>query len=208
MLVSEAIAQLREAELKQLSVKDDKPTVISFINLGVLELYKRFELWDAEALITMVAGKSLYLLDGTDTDVTIDLSDKQLLIVEEAWDPDGERMTINDTEDSYGVATPKYNQIEIGPDAIVDGQQISIIFRAAPIDLLHERQTIDLAPQFHEALFHYVGYRGHGSVKGDLKSENNTHYMRFEKSCDEVDMQGLGSRDDMESYKFEKRGFV
>jgi hypothetical protein len=34
-----------------------------------------------------------------------------------------------------------------------------------------------------EALLHYVGYRAHGSYDADIKTENNTHYMRFEASC-------------------------
>jgi hypothetical protein len=68
--------------------------------------------------------------------------------------------------------------------------------------------VIPLPPQYIEALFNYVGYRGHGSVTGDIKTENNTHYMRFEKSCNTIEAMGLILTEDLVSYKFGNRGFV
>ena len=201
MIISQAIDLMAEAELKQLSVKTDKVAVRGFINSGILELYKRFNLWEAEAVITMVDGKLIYTLDGTDVDVAMDLSDHEFLMVEGAFEETGEQMTLNDEKDAYGAATPKYNTLEIVE--VVVGGLISVIYRAAPVFLTHEKAVIPLPPQFNEALFNYVGYRGHGSVKGDIKSENNTHYMRFEASCERIKKEGLYNQDDLVSYKFD-----
>ena len=206
MIISTAIHLLEEAELKQLAVKSDKIAVRGFINSGILELYKRFNLWQEEAIVTMVGGKTLYALDGTDVDVAMDLSDHQFLMVEEVYEETGEKMTLNDEQDPYGISTPKWDRIEIPEE--VDGILMSVIYRASPIFLTHEKAEIPLPPQFNEALFNYVGYRAHGSVKGDIKSENNTHYMRFENSCTRIKLEGLYNQDDMVSYKFENRGFV
>ena len=206
MNVGEAIDMVQEAELKQLAVKDDKVAIRGFINLGVLEIHKRFVLWQAEAVINMVDGVNSYTLDGTDPNVTMDLTDHDLLMIDEVYDYDGQLMTINEENDPFGVATPRYNILEVPEET--DGQQLSVIYRGSPKFLTHEKAEIQLPPQFYEALFNYIGYRGHGSLKGDIKSENNTHYMRFEQSCDRIKMEGLYTEDSLHSTKFEDRGFV
>lgn len=200
MIVSEAITLLRSAELKQLGLKADKPTVIGFINLAILEIYKRFNLWEAEAIITMATDVLLYKLDGIDANVAIDLSDHNLLMIESVWDYDGEELVLNDEKDPFSVSTPQYHQVEI-VQAVVD-QNMSVIYRASPKFLTHEKQEIPVPPQFIEALFAYVGYKGTGSVKADTKGSNNTHYIRFEAACDLIDSKGLIAQDDLTSTKF------
>lgn len=206
MIVAEAITLLQAAELKQLKVGEDKPTVIGYINMGILEIHKLFCLWQAEATVTMVTGVTLYKLDGTDNNVTIDLSEHDMLMIDEVYEETGEQMSLNDENDPYGAATPRYDQVEVVEP--VDGGLLSIIYRASPKFLTNERAPIPLPPQFLEALFHYVGYRGHGSVKGDVKSENNTHYMRFKDSIATIRREGLFTEDTLRSTNFEQRGFV
>lgn len=206
MIVSEAIDLLKNSELKQVSVKDDKGAVLGFINLAILEIYKRFNLWEDEAIITMVDGVKLYKLDGVDANVDIDLSDKQLLMIEDIYEESGEKMVMNDELDEYSVSTPQYHHVEVVEE--VPGQTMSVIFRCAPLFLTNEKQAIPVPPQFLEALFHYVGFKAHGSIKSDIKGENNVHYVRFVASCDLIKSEGLIAQDDLESTKFEDRGFV
>lgn len=206
MLVAEAIELLKEAELKQLSVKNDKDAILGYINMGVLELHKRFSLWQEEAFITMLEGVTRYKLADSDSNVSIDLSDHDVIKIDEVYAPDGSQISLNDEDDPNGVWTPQPHVIEIMAP-IVDGD-VSVIYRATPKFMTNERQEIVLPPQFLEALFNYVGYRGHGSVKGDIKSENNTHYMRFEESCKQVRKEGLIAAESLHCHKFEDRGFV
>ncbi len=208
MNVSKAIDLLRESELKQLKVKDDKQAVLGFIDLAVLEIYKRFVLWHAEATITMADGVTEYTLDGTDTNVTIDLSDHEFLHLDECYDDDGENMSINDESDPLGVATPRWNVVEIPPVGITDGVELALIYRAAPVFLLHEKQEIPIPPQFFEALFLYVGFRAHSGTKNTKDTENNQHYKKFENSCARVKLEGLFTEDSLNSSKFDDRGFV
>ena len=206
MIVSEAIDLVKEAELKQLAVRDNKPAIIGYINMGILEIHKRFVLWQAEAVVTMVDGTTLYKLDGVDPNVVIDLSEHDLLMIDEVYEETGELMSLNNEYDPYGAATPRFNHVEVVEP--VDAGKLSIIYRATPKFLTHEKAEIPLPPQFFEPLFHYIGYRGHGSLKGDDKSENNTHYRRFERSCDRIKFEGLFTEDSLESTNFEVRGFV
>lgn len=206
MLVSEAITLLRSGELKQVSVKDDDAAVIGYLNMAVLEIHKRFPLWQEEALITMIDGVTQYKLDGIDTNVGIDLSDHEVLMIDEVYAPSGKEIVLNNERDPLSIFTPRPHVLEVKVP-FTDGDT-SVIYRASPKFMTATSDVIQLPPQFTEALFNYVGYRGHGSVKGDIKSENNTHYMRFEKSCDQVLADGLVAPDDLESTKFDDRGYV
>lgn len=206
MLVSEAITLLSASELKQLAVRTDETAVIGFINLGILELYKRFLLWESEAVITQADGISLYTLDGTDVNVTIDLSDKQLVKILKVWNEDDEKYTLNNEKDPDSLKTPKYNQIYV--NTIVPAYTMKVDFQAAPLFLTVNTQAIPLPPQLFDPLFAYVGYKGQLSVKAGVKDENNTYYQRFQASCDQVKLDGLFIQNDLESTKFDDRGFV
>ena len=206
MLISEAITLLQNAQLKQLGIKTDTSAIIGYINLAVLEIYKRFNLRQDEAVITMATDVTQYTLDGIDANVAIDFSDHQFLLIDEVYEETGELMSLNDEKDPYGVTTPRYNVIEVAE--VVVGQQISVIYRSAPLFSTLVSDTILVPPQFFEALFNYVGFQAHSSVKGDMKSENNTHYLRFEESCNKISALGLVNHDDMVSYAFELRGFA
>lgn len=206
MIITDAIALLKTSELKQLGIKDDNASIINYINLGILELYKRFPLWEAEAVITQVADVSLYKLDGIDANVTIDLTDHELMVIDTVYDSEDLPYVINNEKDPLSIHTPKFNQIKVA--TIVPGDVMTVIYRAAPKFLTLVSDTIPLPPQFLEALFIYVGYKGHGSVKVGVKDENNTHYMRFEASCERITNEGLVHTPDLESRKFTQRGFA
>jgi hypothetical protein len=215
MIISQAIDLLQNAELKQLKVGEDKIAVRGYINSAILEIYKRFNLWEAEAVITIAEGVDTYDLVQGASNVVIDLSISELLMVERIFNTTDEDehvlLTTNDhmaaSDSETVVFLPRYNKVKFKtiPTAL---DTILVVYKAAPIFLTHEKADIPLPPQFNEALFHYVGYRAHGSVKGDVKSENNTHYIRFEASCDRIKKEGLFIQDDLISYKFQNRGFV
>jgi hypothetical protein len=206
MLVSQAIPLLQESELKQLHLKTVDATIIGFLNLAVLEIYKRFNLWQAEAVVTMVADKLLYKLDGVDADVDIDLSESMLLMIDQVYDNTGVVLTLNDETDEYSVMTPQYHQVEVVEETA--GETLGVIYRAAPAFMTATTDEILVPPQFLEAVFNYVGFKGHGSIKSDIRGENNTHYLRFVASCQLIHDEGLFAQDSMDSNKFDQRGFV
>ena len=205
MLASTVIALAKKSELNQLAVKNDDVAILGFINLGMLELYKRFPLKQEEAIITLQTGTSYYALDGTDANVSME-SSADFLIVSECWDEQGGVVTINDETDPLGISTPSWNIVEV-PNVAQD-EKLAIIYRSAPAFITKVTTDILLPPQLLEALLHYIGYRGHSTITADVKSENNTHYMRFDASCEKAQESGMILIDDLLSSKFEDRGFV
>lgn len=206
MIVTDAINLLKNTELKQLAIKDDKPGVIGLLNLGVLEIHKRFVLWEAEATLNMVTDVLTYKLDGIDPNVTIDLSDHDLLMIEEVYYEDGSEIPLNDENDTTSVATPKYHTIELVESTPPD--VMYVIYRASPIFMKNEKETINLPPQFLEALFFYVAFKAHGSIKTEGPSQSYAYYKQFERSLASIKENGLFAQDSMECHKFVERGYA
>ena len=218
MQISEATLILQNSALKQLAVKDDTVAVLSFINMSILEIYKRFPLWVAEAVVTQAEGVSLYNLIESDPNVSIHLSDNKLMVIESINDEDGVPYVPNNNKDPVKhiketsenprsiITTPKYNQIKV--KNIIPGYQMDVLYRAAPLFLTEQEDEIPLPPQFNEALLLYAAYKAHLGVKAGINDENNTHFIRFEASCNNINTEGLFPQQGLESNKFEQRGFV
>lgn len=202
MLASEAITQLQQTELKQLKVKEDDTAILGYLNEAILELHKRFNLWQDEAIITHVDSIYTYTIDGIDPNVSVDLSDKLLCVISEAYDYDGAELSLNDEDDQYGAVTPQYNVVEFPEDGLAVGEDFSIIFRASPIFMTATSDTIILPPTLFEPMYFYVGFRAHVSQKGTKDLENDTHFKRFMNSCDRVEAKGLIVAESTVAHKF------
>lgn len=202
MLASEAITFLATTELKQLSVKTDTTAVLGYLNEAIKELHKRFNLWQDEAIVTHATGVTLYKFDGIDTNVSIDLSDKILLVISEGYSYTGDALSLNDEDDVAGAVTPKYNWVEFPADGLAVGQEFSFIYRAAPKPMTANSDEINIPPTLEEAMYFYCGFRGHVSQKGSKQFENDTHFKRYINACDRVQSQGMVISDSMVPHKF------
>jgi len=194
MTIQEVIKDVAAGELKQLAVKDDSTAVISYINLGLIELYKRFDLKTDEVIIPLVASQTIYEMP----------TNFQSII--EVFDEKGDWYSINDEHDVLSILTPTFNAIQVpNPE---DGAAISVIYRALPDRVTDVNDTLPLPLSLLDALYNYIGYRGHGAVNGDLKTENNSHYMRFEANCKKAKDLGVLTSEDIINTKLVDRGFV
>ena len=208
MIVGDAITLLQNGRLASLKLKEVPDTVLGYINMGILELHKRFNLWQDKAEITMANGVSTYALDGVDANVSIDLSNKEFLATIFAYNNSGKEISINDSEDTLGITTPRYNTVEVA--TITVGEKVFITYRAAPSFLLHQKAVIPLPAQMLEALFNYVAWEAFSTLQ---KPQSDTtvadpKYRRFEASCNRIKAEGLYPQKDMTTHKFYDRGFV
>lgn len=206
MLISQVVDMARKGELSNLS--EDNFTdakILSYINLALIELYKRFELSSAEAIITMEANRTLYTLNSGDLAVTID-DTVDMMAIQEAYDESGAYLAINEEYDEYGIMVPTYNQVQIPNPA--EGERISIIYLAGPVYLTSTTVELELPTSLLEALLHYIGYRAHGAVDGNVDGENNTHYQRFEASVARAKMLGVVTTDNVTARSVYQQGFL
>lgn len=204
MTVQTIIDLAKSGELKNIAVKNDVDAILGYINLGMIELYKRFPLKVEEHVIELEDGTEVYTMP-SDFMWMVAAYDE----VPEDSDDIVAVIPINEEDNLLSINTVAWNKVQV--PVTVDGAYISIIYVASPetITSSNLEDEIDLPPQMIEALLNYIGYRGHGSVNGEINAENNTHLMRFEASCKRIDKMGMFTSDDLDmSSKFYSRGWV
>lgn len=220
MKLSFLLEQLRAGELSSLSTKDKTDRkVVSYINMGLIALYNRFQLATEEAIITLRPDliKTVYTLSSTDADVKVagqPMTDDDFMSIVAAFNEDGTRISVNDDEDPMSIYTVSYNQVQI---PLVDtNSYVSIIYRRNPQlvtfvdagDGAAAEANVKLPMQLLEAICHYVGYRAHGAVDSNIQAENSTHYTRYLQACNQALELGIIPADDTTSRSVDKRGYL
>lgn len=199
MVLSELIETARNGELKGLSAKD-KPddVIIDYINTALVALHNRFILKVGEAVITITPNKSLYSLNRSSKDifdgiVTTNYGKQELSKIISIKDNVNNIYNINDFNDEFSLVMYTYDTIQT--QSIFEKTThlhvvVSLMPTAIPLDADMDYK-VDVPRFLLEPLLHYVGYRAHGSLDGNVQAENNTHLMRFNLSCNEIENRGL-----------------
>lgn len=200
MVVQDVVDLARYSELNSIAIKNDDVAIVSFINMGMVELYKRFALKTEEYIVALEEGQTIYALP---TDFMFAMG--AFKEVEIGSIRRNEDVAINDEDEPYSIFFPNHRQVQI-PD-VIDGAFISIIYVAKP-----ERYSataldaeLDLPEVLVDCLLHYIGYRGHLGVRSDGQSENNAHFARFERSVAKA--KELGVCPSTDSYRMIDRLF-
>lgn len=205
MTVQEAINLAKYGELNTLAIKDNTEAVLGYLNLGILELYKRFPLKVEEHLIELIDGITIY-------DMPNDfmwIASAYQEVDETPFGDEVEPIPINKEDDPLSVNTVGWKQVQV--PTVTTGGFISIIYVAKPTwnttdDL---DNTIDVPPQMIDMLLDYIAYKAHSSVDSTVNSEDSVHYQRFEAGYTKILRLGMFNTDDMNmDSRVEDKGFV
>ena len=217
MYVSDYLSHITKGEVKQLYVSDIGTTspntlqkaniaiLISYLNEANLELHKHFGLIQKELVLTDVTNNSLH-------SVPVDF-----LYAISAEFNDGTEVAINNERTNF-IDKVDYNVSLLFPapfKILVKGtdnlkrDDISVVYVSTPPVLTLTTQFVDLPQVYNEALYNYVAYKAHASIKGDMKEENNTYYLRYQASLKNIRLLGMTNSDNLDSnVKLTDRGFV
>jgi len=230
MLLSEFKEYLAYGELSQLNVgdllvnNDHFPRMISGINLGLLELYKRFPINVKELVVQLVENRTNYVLhssfaeskmpiDGNPANYYIKDSvyypfTDDILIIETVFNEYGEELPLNDENMQYSLFTTGHNIIHHPyPE---NENAIFIQYRASAnkLDLTATDTTIiDIPPQFVEPLVNFVAYRMFAAINMN-SAEAVNYYTKFENSCVLLDKLGMVHKDHKTNMRLENQGWV
>lgn len=209
MIAQDVLDLARHSELSNTAFKilsdENTAAIVSFINMGMIELYKRFVLKTEELVLELEDNVTTYALP----------SDFMYVIsackeVYEYSQFKQKEIPINDEYNPESIFFPNHLQIQV--PAPSTGAFISVIYVAKPqkVIVANLDQELDLPEVLIECLLHYIGYRGHLSIRGDGQSENNAHFARFERSV--VKAKELNVTTATDSYnmseRLSNRGFV
>jgi len=217
MYVSEYLSHITKGEVKQLYVSDIGGTtpntiqlaniaiLISYLNEANLEVHKHFGLIQKELVLSDVTNNSIH-------SVPVDF-----LYAISAEFNDGTEVSINNERTNFtdkvdynvSLLFPSPFKILVKGTDILKRDDISVVYVSIPPAITLTSQFIDLPQVYNEALYNYVAYKAHASLKGDMKEENNTYYLRYRESLKNIRLLGMTNSDNLDSnVKLTDRGFV
>lgn len=204
MTVRQVIDLAKVSELSGLGIANNDEAVLGFINLGVLELYKRFTLRNEEYIIELVDGVDIYTMPANYMWAIAAYGEVDIRSTETV-----NQLPINEEDNPLSVNSVGWNKLQV--PVAVSGAYISIIYVASPevytTDNLDE--VLDLPPQMMEALLSYIGYKGNSTIDSGIQTEDNVWYIRFDSSCNKIREYAMVTSDDMYMNKrLSTRGFV
>lgn len=217
MLLSEIFNQLTYGEFSQTNLTEndtvaqvDYPRIINYINMGLTELHKRFDLKREAVMIKQYASVFNYILHSdysvSNTASTQDpkyiedggtIFKNNLLLIERVTDELGDELYLNDATFEDTLITTSYNSIQV-PTPLDDLTMI-VEYRAKQDDV--DTTTTDLnsveidIPYSHlEALLFYIAARYFRTVPLlNGLNEGTTFYQQFEMSCKQLEVLGLNN---------------
>ena len=204
MTVRQVIDLAKSSELNGLPIASKDDVVLGFINLGVLELYKRFTLRNEEYIIELVDGVDVYTMPANYMWAIAAYGEVDIRSTETV-----NQLPINEEDNPLSVNSVGWNKLQV--PVSVGGAYISIIYVASPevYTVADMDVEIDIPPQMTEALLAYVGYKGNSAIDSGVQTEDNAWYARFEASCAKLREYAMVTSDDMYMNKrLSTRGFV
>lgn len=234
MFLSEIFEQLTQGELQQLAMSGvdnigiqtcDYPKILPHINLGLIELYKRFPLKKSEVVLQQYDHIQLYELNSRFAETNTESTETykyikdsvyypfkdDVLRIEKVFNEDGQELFLNDYTQHWSMFTPSYNVLQVPwPEK---ENSVIVHYRAShakiELDGLNPETTeVHIPPGFLEPLLLYVGGRAFSSLNSDQDAEGNNYLAKFEASCKKIEDLNLMNTNDSANLKLEHAGWV
>ena len=204
MTVKQVIDLAKASELAGLPAASKDETVLGFINLGVLELYKRFTLSVEEWIIALEDGQSYYTAPEDFMWIIAAYGEVGMDSVQEV-----NVLPVNEEDNPLSINTVGWNKVQV--PLSVTGAYVSIIYAATPevYSITDMDKTVNIPPQMIEALLAYIGWRANSTIDTGIQTEDTVWYNRFESSCSRLEVKGfINANDVVMTNRLNMRGFV
>jgi len=180
MKASEVIQYAKNGELKQLHIKSDDSVVISYINLGIIELYKRFNLSIKVEVLKTLPDIKVYTLRNTDINMVLTI-----------YDSTGKKLEYKrlPADDLYDIT-----QLNLTTFLFKNpkDEEVLFLYKASPPVIEAVSDNIEIPYDMLEALLNYIGYKGqtYMNKQNNVQVPSINFFDMFEKSCYELTQLG------------------
>lgn len=242
MTLQEIFDCLRYSELAQLNLGTAEGAeleaswdrLLPQINLGLIELHKRFLLREGQVLLRMQPGQRAYRLDpghalstpevpGVAKYLIDSLAEPftgDVLKVERVHTAMGEELLLNRSGDGLDLAlrsvrSPTPTSLILPPD--LPAQDLLVVYRAGHPKIERggafapESVELDLPSTHLEALLYYVASRlinPNGVAGNTAFHEGNNYYAKFEAACQLLVDLDFRNQEGVSDYRLERNGWV
>lgn len=191
MLLSELIEICKYSELNSLAVKDNTDALVSFVNMGLLDLYSQFPLRTEEHIIDLLDGVTVYDLPADFMYMTGAYESPPADSVLNATS-----LPINEEGNPLSINTINFNQVQV--PLTVTGTYVGIIYVSKPVKMVSSDLSTELPipDQLVQPLLNFVAFKAHGGITTDGQSEGDIYFARYKRSCEDIKRLGVSIASD------------
>jgi hypothetical protein len=196
MTTNEIIELAQKSVLSQLPVKANTGTIQMYTYLGVMELYRRFNL--------LIKAENIFTCEETHL---YELRSKNINQVLSIYDQKGKELIPNTI---IGSKNYDYKQINYRTFLFTNpkDEYLTFIYKASPKAIVDLDEELDIPPDMSMALLDYIAYRGHSTINKDNMNEADAYYKRFEMDCADLERQGYKVNLNTASLDIRDKGFI
>jgi hypothetical protein len=200
---------LKHGELSQVNLGEiteaKYPALVSHVNLGLMALFKRFNLKTGKMALPLVEDQEDYILTATD-----------LLKVEQVTDADGVVLPLNDAADPTSLSTPASTILRVPTDAYDMSATLTVHYRASlpmiTVGLGYfdpQRIEVDLPVAYLQALLYFVASRVHNPIgmTNEFNAGNNWA-AKYEYECQRLENENLQTDQGGSNTRLARNGWV
>lgn len=189
---------MRMAKLRvhNLAASRDEEAMLAFINMGMIELYRRFDLSIKSETVMTNPQVALYTLKNDDVMMLLGL-----------FDANGRELRQTDVIDSKDFEAKIINYRSFLLRKPEHGY-IYAVYKASAIELVDSDDYIDLPDAMLDALLAYISYAANYTINKDNMNEADMFFQRFQAICQSLENQGYKIPANTERIALAAKGFV
>lgn len=208
MFVKDFFTLCRAGVTKQFTLDD--VSMFAFLNLGITELHKKFDLVMREQIIEVNSTRKEYTLLPDVMQVTAVYTDAKYLTdspIDSSLTSEVVSMPLNDGNDPFSVYTPSKGVLVVSYPK--DNQVLSVLYKASPYayTLADLDNELDIEAQYISPLVIYMGYSANLGLEA-IPGQTTTMLAMFNQACGEIENYGLNPTSTVVNEKLNMRGFV
>lgn len=237
MKLKEIFDHLTYGEFSQLSIgggsvgvidSTNYPRVISYINLGLTALYKRFHLKEGRVSFKPVKHMQLYRIDSDgDTELIVEEGQddfyNNILKIGRVITDDGFDLDINNSANKYSCFTPEINLLQLSKEVAAQEPSLPYNLKTSTLTVLYQanhpviamnvvradRYDLELPNTHLEPLLLYIASRVYNPIgmTNEFNAGNN-YNAKYEAACKQIEMTNLVIDQGSQNTKLERNGWV
>lgn len=239
MKLSEVFSQLAYGELSQLGLVNETQDginplkygqVVAHVNMGLLDLFKRFNLKESHTIIELKANQMTYLLNTNEDTIFIEDSEtpefvNDILKIERVYTEFDYEMALNDESEAYSCFTPSMTTLRVPYDVVnqvmdlpdeLKTNTLKVVYRANHPMIVYRATSFNPAnvevqlPSSHLwPLLLFVASRVHNPI--GMSNEfhaGNSYAAKYEKACQELEVHNIRVDQGKQNSRLVKNGWV
>ena len=209
--------------------EEDYPAIVGHINLGLMELYKRFNLRQAYLNLHILPGTDTYYLRPSKVSLVENMDDRTyiergagcdddfaVLKVVQVYNADGVLQKLNDMRAALRIISVTQDTLHIAP--IESAEVLTLMYQTSPVKIVieddfdPEETFIDIPQAIIEPLLYYVASRVFqpiGANSSTPDADKSAVYMnQYEMACAKIGQYGLDTQINDARQGFQEGGWV